>query len=1109
MKGERGSITVFICIVLAVLIPLCGILTDLARYNEAVSIAQSSLRLCAESMLAAYDRQLKEQYGLLAMHPRDVESLEKEIYELLSDNLSPETAGGNVTDLFRFKVRRVEVIPIYNLSEPYVLEQQVAEFMKYRAPVQAVSDFLERLRSMVNLSREAEMVERNMALDKLLNGLRSDMIYFSLLMDRKMKNINSAGGTDDFARHVVSAVEENNEKEKNLRPRQETIDEINSKMEEYRELKPQLEQAERAYESAKSAFRDVEARMSELEARLEDAKKKREASDEDKSSGEDDSSSDEDTEIKELERRISELRPEYDSKRSALESARQRYEDLKSKLSTLEQSLNRLLNQVLDSYRNMIQYTMASLKMISDLWKHLELHENYCIHAIELGHNVLEGARDVQEEAQVLKKAIEKNPGSAVAVQIGADLKKKLLNVDTEHIGRIIEQLKNCKTRVSTWLDAVLKAYGAYDRMAESLIREIESIKKLIEDKGDGNTVVSMYTGNDNSTSYIADMKAGLTGLAPYRDMEASGTYVIPDYSLTPPPTEKEQQMFEIWHARNFEGKETEIPDEEENADLENARRKIGSVAEAIAGGETGDGNDHEENEKSDSKSLEDILKTMGSIMTLPSKGGVVSSDENLAKISKDAQDTRHESLLLHNPLEDPVTGLDAVNEEDKGFFDNELERVRNFFEAIGEYLEESGEALIKNLYVNEYIVSAFKNYTTKENRIEHDIGWMRPLDKTFFDRAEVEYIIFGHASEKNNITSAKRTITVIRLAFNLLHVYSDPQKLAFTFKIASSIGGWTIFGVPIIQNFLLVGWAALESWVDSEKLMAGEEVPLIKTSQSWFLNPKKLEDYLINNVINSIKEFAKEKAEEIVDRGAQGLEETVMAFVSGKLDEIFSTITDNWNIAAETAGQEAKKLVDTIGFNDLEHISGDTVEGLLQSLGEYMENKLYAFCESIRGKGDHLIAECKTEIRERIRAALFKSDAYINLLHKVKGFAGEAIEKGFDAVSEKLSEVMGVSGGMSSGASNVLGRLIMTDYKDYLRLMLLTVSPEIKAMRCGDLIQLNMHTALPDNAKELSKYHTALYVKAWIDIDLWVIPESYFKKGREAMIVVEWAQGY
>jgi len=72
MKRQRGSITVFICILMAALIPLSAILVDLARYSEAAKIAESTVKLCTESMLAAYDRQLKEQYGLLAMHPRDI-----------------------------------------------------------------------------------------------------------------------------------------------------------------------------------------------------------------------------------------------------------------------------------------------------------------------------------------------------------------------------------------------------------------------------------------------------------------------------------------------------------------------------------------------------------------------------------------------------------------------------------------------------------------------------------------------------------------------------------------------------------------------------------------------------------------------------------------------------------------------------------------------------------------------------------------------------------------------------------------------------------------------------------------------------------------------------
>ena len=325
MKREKGSITVFICILLSVLIPLCGILMDLARYNEAVKMAQSSLKLCTESMLAAYDRQLKEQFGLLAMHPRDVESMEKEIYELLSDNLTPETAGGDVTDLYRFKVRRVEVIPIYNLSEPYVLEQQVTEFMKYRAPIQAVGEFLEKLKTMTSLAKEGEIVERNMALDKILNDIRVDMIYFALLLDQKMENINNNDGMDNFASITVGFIERNNENENNNKPRQETIDAINEKMDEYREIKPEYDQAETAYRNAENALDSVKASLDNKKNQLENAKNSAGISDDDegeengdKTSG----SSQLDSIIQGLEKQISDLEKEYTSKKSAYDSAK-------------------------------------------------------------------------------------------------------------------------------------------------------------------------------------------------------------------------------------------------------------------------------------------------------------------------------------------------------------------------------------------------------------------------------------------------------------------------------------------------------------------------------------------------------------------------------------------------------------------------------------------------------------------------------------------------------------------------------------------------------------------------------------------------------------------
>ncbi|MCX7773107.1 MAG: hypothetical protein N2376_08360, partial [Clostridia bacterium] len=68
-KQARGSITVFICIVLVVVIPLCFIIVDLTRYSMAKKQAKTAVKTCVESMLAAYDRPLRDQYGLFALYP--------------------------------------------------------------------------------------------------------------------------------------------------------------------------------------------------------------------------------------------------------------------------------------------------------------------------------------------------------------------------------------------------------------------------------------------------------------------------------------------------------------------------------------------------------------------------------------------------------------------------------------------------------------------------------------------------------------------------------------------------------------------------------------------------------------------------------------------------------------------------------------------------------------------------------------------------------------------------------------------------------------------------------------------------------------------------------
>ena len=186
----RGSVTVFICILLAAIIPLSMILIDLCRYSLAVKQVKTALKTCSDSMLAAYDRQLKDQYGLLALYPRDEGVLEEELFELLSSNLNEGVSIGGSSDIYGFNIKKITAIPFYNYTETFVLDQQATEFMKYRAPVQVVQEFAEKIKIMVGLMKESEMIEKKMNLDKLMNDIRNSLVTVHLMLKEKLIKFN-------------------------------------------------------------------------------------------------------------------------------------------------------------------------------------------------------------------------------------------------------------------------------------------------------------------------------------------------------------------------------------------------------------------------------------------------------------------------------------------------------------------------------------------------------------------------------------------------------------------------------------------------------------------------------------------------------------------------------------------------------------------------------------------------------------------------------------------------------------------------------------------------------------------------------------------------------
>lgn len=167
-KSQRGAISVFLAIILIPCIVMSGMFVDLSRVKLAQGVATSSADLALNSLMANYDADLSDYYGLMASC-QNIEDFYEEsaqffLEALYSQGLSADDAESLLTyvnslftddvvhDLFQMEIQTetkdiVGSVKGASLGESSVIiKDQVVEFMKYRAPVEITSNIIDRLK---------------------------------------------------------------------------------------------------------------------------------------------------------------------------------------------------------------------------------------------------------------------------------------------------------------------------------------------------------------------------------------------------------------------------------------------------------------------------------------------------------------------------------------------------------------------------------------------------------------------------------------------------------------------------------------------------------------------------------------------------------------------------------------------------------------------------------------------------------------------------------------------------------------------------------------------------------------------------------------------------
>lgn len=107
----------------------------------------------------------------------------------------------------------------------------------------------------------------------------------------------------------------------------------------------------------------------------------------------------------------------------------------------------------------------------------------------------------------------------------------------------------------------------------------------------------------------------------------------------------------------------------------------------------------------------------------------------------------------------------------------------------------------------------------------------------------EIEYLISGKDSERENLSQVLWKMIALRFLTNASCVYKDPAKQKEAMLLATSILGIT--GLPpvvsVAKNLLLLALAYGESVIDVRNLSEGKKVPVLKTPSNWQLSFSQL----------------------------------------------------------------------------------------------------------------------------------------------------------------------------------------------------------------------------------------------------------------------------
>lgn len=198
--------------------------------------------------------------------------------------------------------------------------------------------------------------------------------------------------------------------------------------------------------------------------------------------------------------------------------------------------------------------------------------------------------------------------------------------------------------------------------------------------------------------------------------------------------------------------------------------------------------------------------------------------EENEGELPEENNPIAHIDALKKTPV------LNLVVPQEKGISEklvnvNELPSRRELNRGYGDFSDERRDIEVSDkLLFGKYVLEHFSCFT---DDTEHILDY------------EVEYMIAGKESDRENLQAVVNRLLLLRFAPNYTYLQSSADKRAEAEALAITLS--SVLAIPaiteVVTQGILLAWAFGESVIDMRVLLSGNKVPFTKDGGSWQLS--------------------------------------------------------------------------------------------------------------------------------------------------------------------------------------------------------------------------------------------------------------------------------